>query len=242
MHRATKLARILASPLWARALLSRQTAAAVEHCAILSRRPYHTVVDIGANRGQFALAARRCSPNARIVAFEPLEVPARTMGHIFARDPQVVVYQTAIGEQPGQATMHISRHDDSSSLLPIGPRQERLFPGTGEAHTASVAVDRLDHFLEASAIVSPALLKLDVQGFELQALRGCESLLHRFQCVYLEVSYVELYEGQALAETVTAWLEAHGYVAAGTYNTVYDREGSPVQADCLFERPNAGLG
>jgi len=84
--------------------------------------------------------------------------------------------------------------------------------------------------------LSPALLKLDVQGFELEALKGCEDLLHCFAWVYAECSFVELYEGQALADGVIAWLRERGCVLSGVYNMTYDKQGRAVQADFLFCR------
>ncbi|MHB8311541.1 MAG: FkbM family methyltransferase [Metallibacterium sp.] len=80
------------------------------------------------------------------------------------------------------------------------------------------------------------MLKLDVQGYELQALRGCETLLEAFAWVYCECSFVELYAGQALADAVIAWLRARGFGLLGAYNMANDRDGRVVQADFLFGR------
>ena len=128
----------------------------------------------------------------------------------------------------------MSRADDSSSLLPISQVQERLYPGTGEMRIETIRVGRLADFVLAGDIKPPALLKLDVQGFELEALRGCEDLLGRFALVYVECSFVELYKGQAMADQVIAWLAERGLVLKGVYNMGYDRNGRAVQADFLF--------
>jgi len=65
----------------------------------------------------------------------------------------------------------VSASDDSSSLLPISQVQERLFPGTREVRTETIRVGHLADYVSPEEIVPPALLKLDVQGFELGALR-----------------------------------------------------------------------
>jgi len=194
------------------------------------------VLDIGANRGQFALVARRCFPKARIISFEPLPVPAGTLRKIFEEDLQVTLHEAAVGPVPGNATIHISRRDDSSSLLPITSTQVALFPGTAEATTATVRVAPLREFISAADIQTPALLKLDVQGFELEALRGCEDLLAKFAYVYAECSFVELYAGQALADEVIAWLRERGLPLRGVHNTEYGQDGRAIQADFLFTR------
>ncbi len=138
--------------------------------------------------------------------------------------------------ESGEAQIHVSARDDSSSLLPITQRQNALFPGTAEAGIATIRVMRLADALPAAGIESPALLKLDVQGFELQALAGCEDVLERFAWVYVECSFVELYAGQAFADGVIAWLRERGLRLTGVYNMAYDRAGRAVQADFLFGR------
>ncbi|MEX0759001.1 MAG: FkbM family methyltransferase, partial [Tistlia sp.] len=89
---------------------------------------------------------------------------------------------------------------------------------------------------------APVLLKLDVQGFELAALEGCADRLDQVAWVYVECSYLELYEGQALAAEVEAWLAARGFRLQGRHNLLTDASGAPVQADLLFFRPELAGG
>jgi len=234
--RVGKLAPILKSPYYQKMLLCHRVAAGVEHAQVLSGLDCRTVVDIGANRGQFALVARQCQPEAWIISFEPLPAAAAKFRALFAGDDRVTLHEAAIGPAPGNATIHISRRDDSSSLLPITSAQVALFPGTAEIATAIVRVAPLRQFISAADIQIPALLKVDVQGFELEALRGCEDLLDQFTCVYVECSFVELYAGQSLADEVIAWLRERGFRLRGVHNMEYDRDGRAVQADFLFAR------
>jgi hypothetical protein len=125
-----KLACVLISSTWRRALLSYRVAAGVEHLVLLRHLgEVRTVVDIGANRGQFALTARHCYPAARIVSFEPLSGPAAVYRSVFANDSHATLHQVAIGPRAGKTTIHVSHRDDSSSLLPIAAAQSALFPG-----------------------------------------------------------------------------------------------------------------
>jgi FkbM family methyltransferase len=234
--RGGKLASALKSPYYRTRLLRHRVAAGVEHEWFLSGLDCRTVVDIGANRGQFALVARQCQPHARVISFEPLPAPAAKFREVFAGDTRVTLHEVAIGPVPGNATIHVSRQDDSSSLLPITPKQVALFPGTEETATAVVRVAPLREFISAAKIEPPALLKVDVQGYELQALRGCEDLLSRFAYVYAECSFVELYASQALADEVIAWLRERGLRLRGVHNMDYDRDGRAIQADFLFAR------
>ena len=223
------------SPAWLNAL-RHGVAASVEHTSVLRDLACQTVVDIGANRGQFALVVRRNFPNANIFSFEPQPKPAALYRRVFAGDDLAVLHVAAIGLNSEQRTMHVAARDDSSSLLPISPLQEKIFPGTSEVDTVHVRVAPLDTFVDEDDIVGPSMLKLDVQGFELEALRGCESLLCRFRWVYCECSFVQLYFGQKLAADVVDWLSSKGFRIKGVYNPEFDRDGQAIQADFLFRR------
>jgi FkbM family methyltransferase len=222
-------------PLWYRSLLLG-VAASVEHVEVLRSLNCRTVVDIGANRGQFALVARSSFPGATIISFEPLSAPASLFRRVFSGDDSVKMHELAIGPESTNTTMHVSGRDDSSSLLPISSLQEEMFPGTSEVDTADVRVAPLDAVIVAEDLVGPSLLKLDVQGFELEALRGCEPLLTEFQWVYCECSFVELYSGQRLAADIIEWLSDRGFRIKGIYNPSFDRDGLAIQADFMFKR------
>jgi FkbM family methyltransferase len=234
--RMGKLAAILKSPYYRKSMFRHRVAAGVEHAKVLSGFDCRTVVDIGANRGQFALIARQCQPHARVISFEPLSAAAEKFRAVFADDDRVTLHEVAIGPATGNATIHVSKKEDSSSLLPVTATQVALFPGTAEVATKTVRVVPLREFVPASDIESPALLKLDVQGFELEALRGCEDLLDRFAYVYAECSFVELYAGQVLADEVISWLRERWFRLRGVHNMDYDRRGRAIQADFLFAR------
>ena len=224
-------------PAWRRALLAGRVLAGSEHVSVLQNLgDVQSVIDIGANRGQFALAARHCFPGAGIFSFEPLSVPAETFRQNFANDSKVRLIESGVAQIAGEADIHVSGRDDSSSFLPITPQQNALFPGTAEVGTVRVRVGRLSDLLPGEAFPAPVLLKIDVQGFELQALNGCEDLMQRITWVYVECSFIELYEGQALADTVIAWLCARGLRLVGVYNLTQDSVGRAIQADFLFGR------
>lgn len=224
-----------------RGALRKGVAAAIEHEPLLRSLACKYVVDIGANKGQFALVARACFQAAKIVSFEPLQRPSAIFREVFAGDANVQLHEVAIGPQATSTLIHVSHRDDSSSLLPIADAQNALFPGTAEARTESIKAGPLREFISSSDVVAPALLKLDVQGYELQALMGCEELLSSFSWVYVECSFLELYTGQALAHEIIHWLAQRHFTLAGVYNVTYTREGIAVQADFLFQKGGAGI-
>jgi FkbM family methyltransferase len=208
--------------------------ASTEHEQFLGMLDCRTIVDIGANRGQFALAVRTLIPSAKVYSFEPLSAPAAKFRKLFAFDNRVVLHQVAIGPKSGTTEMHVSAADDSSSLLPITELKGRIHPGTAEINTQPVRVERLSSIVNPEEIESPALLKIDVQGFELESLKGCVDLLDHFTYVYVECSFIELYRGQAFADEVIEFLRLHGFALIGIHNLSYDKKGRAVEGDFLF--------
>jgi FkbM family methyltransferase len=237
-RRLRKLVTIFAHRDYRSAFFRAGVAPSIEHIRLLKSLDLATIVDIGANRGQFSLVARHCFPAARILAFEPLPQPASRYRTAFANDPQITLHEIAIGPAATSATMHVAAADDSSSLLPIAPLQNSIFAGTREVATATIQVEMLSCRIKDDDLKSPAMLKIDVQGYDLPVLHGCASLLPRFSHVYIECSFVELYMGQALAAEVIDYLYDRGFDLRGVYNVHYDSHGCAVQADMLFAARN----
>lgn len=210
-------------------------APAIEHRKVLISLFPDGVLDVGANRGQFSLACRLAFPSVPVCAFEPIPNEAMIFRRIHGRNRVVTLIESALGDNPGNATLHLSKSADSSSLLPIGSNQKALFPKTDEIGTISVAVHRLDDFTDQWVGRSRQLLKIDVQGFELNVLHGAIKTLQSCAYVYVECSEVFLYEGQALREDVQLFLGNHGFVCTGRFNE-HKVRGFLVQADYLFER------
>ena len=232
--RLEKLFKVFHSFQLMRVLFFHRVLIGAEHRSVLDEN-LRTVIDIGANKGQFTLAVRYWARKARVIAFEPLTAAADRFRKVFQGDKKVILHQAAIGPETGEAKIHVAAAEDSSSLLPITNIQELLFPGTGEIQRKKVKLGKLSDFVSPEEIEAPAMLKLDIQGYELEALRGCEELLTSFSYIYAECSFVELYYGQALVDDIIAWLRERDWCLCGIYNMIYDHKGQSVQADFLFE-------
>jgi FkbM family methyltransferase len=237
VRKLDKLLRLARRPSARRALLKYRVAAAVEHDPLLAQRRFALVIDVGANRGQFSLAVRHFQPEAQIVAFEPLAQAAAVYRSVFSADTRVEFHQCAIGRQRGHALMQVSRHEDSSSVLPIADLMPTLYRGTETARTETVAIASLADFVAQRSLRRPALLKIDVQGYELEVLKSAEDFLPYFDCVYVETSFVVFYEGQPLTDEVIDFLHARGFRLCGVHNLAHHpRTGTALQADFLFEK------
>ena len=233
MNKIIKLLNILRERVFISALF-KGTAAGTEHLKMLNDLDCNHIIDIGANKGQFALIARKKFPKARIDSFEPLSVAANIFEKVFKNDDSTFLHRIAIGKKEDVATIYVSKKDDSSSLLPIGENQVALFPGTEKLEQRSIQVRPLENIIAKSDIQKPAMLKIDVQGYELDVLYGCKSLFDKINYIYCECSFLELYEGQALAPEIIDFLSKNGFKLLGVYHVHYNKSGTAIQADFLF--------
>jgi len=232
--RLRKLAFCIARPAtWK--YLRKGIAPTIDHRDPLGNLQFATVLDVGANRGQFALFSLTTWPSAKLISFEPLPGPAGLLRQTFG--DRIEVVQAALSDEIGQAEMYVTEQDDSSSLLPIGTNQEQISGTKVASVETSVPLVTLDSVLSERALVGPMLLKIDVQGNELKALRGAIASLSKIDMIYCECSYRELYVGQALAAEIIDFLGQHGFEIAGVFNQVSTLNLGPVQADFLF-RPS----
>lgn len=233
-RRARKLVRLVSVGAYRRALL-RGVPAATEHERTPLPNDLRTVFDVGANRGQFALVASRRWPDARLVCFEPLPEPCRTLASALRDHRHICVVDAALTTQAGTVEMHISRAEDSSSLLPITERQLAAFPGTEEVGVREVRAARLDEEVRPGTFERPALLKIDVQGSELAVLRGATGVLPELDCILVECSFLELYGGQPLTDDVIRFLHEQGFALVAITAPTTDTHGALLQADLVFE-------
>src|ERR1019366_6718654 len=134
---------------------------AVEHIEAIKRLNPKTLIDVGANKGQFSLVARHLFPEIQIHAFEPLE-SERKLYKAVVSEP-VKIHSTALSDVRGDAKFFITSRLDSSSLLLPGINQQTAY-GVVRSSEVTVPVARLDEFFQPWNLASPTLLKLDVQG------------------------------------------------------------------------------
>ena len=119
-----KIAAILTRPRYWPAL-AHGVAPTVEHGPALRALEFSTVIDVGASKGQFAYFAHRQWPDAQLLCFEPLPGPRARLSRLLNGSAEI--FGCALGNAESEADMHVADRADSSSLLPIGRRQEAIF-------------------------------------------------------------------------------------------------------------------
>ncbi len=196
-----------------------------------------TIIDVGANVGQFAVACAKVFPEASIHSFEPLpECVGRLRKHA-AKLGAIHVYPVALGSLSADASIHVNSHSHSSSFLSLGERHREAFPSASEVGTVEVSMSTLDLQMSSVALRGPVLLKLDVQGFEPQVLDGASDTLPRVDYVLLELSFRPLYEGEKTFIEILHLLTGSGFEFSRPLGWLKDpRNGEILQMDALFVR------
>lgn len=207
--------------------------ASLSYCSI------DTVLDIGANEGQFAQELRTGGYRETIVSFEPMadahsKLLVRSQGdskwHVAAR--------AAIGAGHGTVELNVAGNSVSSSVLPMLEARSKAAPDSVYRAKEPVALMPLDEaaipFVKNSNNI---LLKIDTQGYEWQVLDGAADLMTRSRAVLIELSLLPLYEGQRLWMDYINRLEAAGLTLWALEPAFVDSEsGRTMQLDGLFIR------
>ena len=175
---------------------------------------FETVIDVGANIGQFATTLNRYGFIGKIYSVEPsseaynkLLVNSRksTNWHILPR--------CALGKTEGFATLNISKNSYSSSLLQILPKHTSAAPDSQFIKEEKVNMQTLDAmFKDSDFLRRSCFLKIDVQGFEGEVLAGGIELMKKIGGVKIELSLSKLYEGQSSFEQLIGLIEDYGFM------------------------------
>jgi FkbM family methyltransferase len=199
-----------------------------------------TLIDIGANTGQFARLFLDVRPGCLVYSFEPLRDCYEELQQAMAAQTGFTAFNVALGEADGVATFFRSQFSPSSSLLAMGEQHKLLFPYTRNVTPEMVTVRRLDSFIHELAINGGLLVKIDVQGAEAQIIEGGRIFLSQAAAVLAEVGYLPLYEGQATPRELLGLLDDLGFAFVGVVDQ-YSRpsDSLPVYGDALFVRRSA---
>lgn len=191
-----------------------------------------TIIDIGANTGQFVASIRKKFPDAQIYSFEPLEDCYRQLIEAHRHDRMFRGFHLAISDQGGTTRFHRSSFPESSSLLPMGRLHKENFPFSRDSETVTVRTARLDDLADELHLGEHLLVKIDVQGVEDRVLRGGMGVIRKADVIFIETNFQELYEGQWLFKEILDFLYGEGFRYMG------NRDGhllSPIDGSCLQE-------
>lgn len=196
-----------------------------------------TVIDVGANIGQFAIAAANIFGNPAIYAFEP--IPS-CVGKLKANTSQlsnVRTFQAAVGAMNGKTRFHVNTFDQTSSLLKFNRSSRMHFRGLRPLETIWVNIVTLDTIFRNSSLHKPVLLKIDVQGGEKGVIEGARETLKRIDFVLMEMSFKPLYRGESLFSEMLDVMQSLDFAFVRPVDFFKSpRSGEMLQADILFRK------
>ena len=194
-----------------------------------------TVLDVGANEGQFAELIHRILPQANIYSFEPLSIPFNKLQSLKNEIPFLQCYQFAIGSENGEMDMNSNEFSPSSSLLSMTELHSSTFPYTKNSVLQKVSVRTLDSLLSEMKLQKNILLKIDVQGFEMEVLKGSKELIENISILIVETSFQKLYKNQPLFHEVYQYLVNKNFIYHGNFDQMLSTiNGEVLQSDAIF--------
>lgn len=197
---------------------------------------FETIIDVGANVGQFALAAAIHFPEATIYSFEPLpdvysELVANTKGKA-----KITAFNCALGEQSGQMPFYRNHYSRLSSSRQIDGANDNPRYRERKISRTHINVTRLDEVSEALNVKPPILLKLDVQSMEKEVLLGCGDFLGQVDFILSEVPLARLYADQPLFDEMHSFISDLGYCLVAPLYLNKGKEGRVIEMDVLYTR------
>ena len=195
-----------------------------------------TVLDVGANAGQYAQWLRREVGYAgRIVSFEPVLEVFEELALNSADDDAWGCRRTALGERSGQLEITVTQESEFSSALEPSPHVVDHWPGASARSTQLVPMASLDEIWPELDCAGRVFLKVDVEGYELAVLRGARAVLSEVSLVELEISVAPNFSGGPRLEEVLHALDEAGFDLVAVEQNHGDLEdGRMLMVDGVF--------
>jgi FkbM family methyltransferase len=191
-----------------------------EHMSRLMRKlDINCVLDVGANVGQYAQQLRRGGYAGRIVSFEPVPAIAANLREAARNDAEWRVIECALGDADEKAEINV-RPGSMSSLLPSSEFGKDWHDRLKQSDTQKISVRRLDGLFDEAVegIDDPRVyLKLDTQGYDMQAFAGAGDRLKEIAGMQSEVACVPIYDGMPRLPDQIAAYESAGFEITGMF-------------------------
>jgi FkbM family methyltransferase len=194
-----------------------------------------TVIDIGANTGQFTKTISVLLPNAKIYSFEPIPSCFDELYATTQNNSNVQVFNVGLGDKSGMLSFQYNSFSAASSFLKSTDELKKTFPFASNASEIEVRISRLDDISEELKLGTSILAKIDVQGYEDKVLAGGEITLRESKIIIIETSFDTLYKEQPLFNDIYQTLVNWGFAYTGNIDQLDDpKSGKPLQCDAVF--------
>jgi len=193
------------------------------------------IIDVGANSGQFSKVANAFYPDAKIDAFEPLPDLFPKMAKKFTVNKNITVHNLALGNENGQIKFNQNDYGHISSILEINSENIHYPKQSNSIPQIDVEIKTLDSFLSDKELPSLTLLKLDVQGYELEVLKGASGSIKKIDYVIIEANLEQLYTNQPSFTEMNNYLNNIGFELQGMLDFNLGFKNKYIEIDLLFK-------
>ena len=205
---------------------------------LLRTQDVNLIVDGGGHVGRYSVALARVFPKARIITFEPCSETFASLQQNVARFKAIEPVRLALGAKNEKQTLLKNASSGASSLRQPTAEGDRYFAETvTQIGSEEVEVVSLQTFCKERGIHRIDVLKLDLQGHEMDAIVGMEELIGSTSIIFSEVHFVETYAGSPLFSDIESYLRNKEFDFYRFYDLVHAKsDGRLIYGDAMFVR------
>lgn len=196
----------------------------------------NAIIDGGAYHGLVSKQLLSLFPNAIVYAFEPQKESFSILEYNVKDTPNIKPISLALSSSTGTRKLYVTDKRYSSSLSPVGAFGVRYYQEETRLHCIeTIDVISLDEWSMRVGVPCVDIIKLDIQGHELDALLGGVGLLKStVRVIYTEVEFIELYDNNCLYFQLETFLREQGYRLYQLYNLQTGQDGQLIYGDAIF--------
>lgn len=195
------------------------------------------IFDVGAHRGETAMAFTKAFPGAQLYCFEPFPESFDVLKANAEVYPDARLLNAGLSDATGTQVLNVNAGSPTNSLLELDSQASQTWNHEGLKPQGKVECQfyALDDFVCQHQIERIDLLKIDVQGAEYRVLEGASQTMAtgRIRAIYLEIIVGPTYVGQWGLGRYLSYLEEKGFRVAGLYNFAYGVRRGLIQLDAL---------
>ena len=205
----------------------------------MGRTNVDLVLDLGANRGQFAKGIRSAGYTNEIFSFEPAPDVFKLLEAVKSGDMKWKIFNLAIidtDEKSIQLNV-TSNMGYSSSILNFSPLGNEIYPEIDVLYSIDVPCKTLIKVLEEVSTEARIYIKADIQGFEAKLFRKFDLRAdRRIKGVMIEISLIEIYDGEWGISEAISYFENNGFTLVGVTPEDHDENFGHPQVNLYFEK------
>lgn len=194
------------------------------------------IIDVGANSGQFTKVCSKYYPNSPIYSFEPMPDFYNKIKKKFEKSPNIKTCNYALGNEKGFISFNKNEYGHVSSILDID--KNNIHYPNEKLTKIEVEISTLNEFFKTIPIASPSLLKLDVQGYELEVLKGGSEIVKQIDYIIVEANLEKLYDKQPTFTELNEHLNNIGFELNGMLDFNLGKNNKYIEVDLLFKNKN----